>query len=384
MALASAIFCFGTRTEAQTRSVVGGNISWPELPSGIVPHRFLLGPPAVSVGTKAGPDPTLLSGVVGATWLTSGEIVVGDAGGNRILFFDKAGGFIRVAGRSGDGPGEFRLLSWVGRCAGGTVGAYDAAHSSLTFLTPGGAIAGTLKLPGAVGFDKPVACSSPGQLIMLFDQNRARVKPGQHLVTPTALVRIRGPSSTDTIALGGPQDYYVAKTIGAYSNVPLGRSALGAAGATRLFVAATESGRVEVYDTSGASKGSFVVRFKQRTVSARDWERARSDRIDAEPLERSRKPLAIVLGELAQPANFPHFESIRGDTHNQLWIRTFDNYQTETATWLIVDQQGVPRAAMAAPRRLRILEIGSSYLLGVAIDSIGVERVQLYNFPKIR
>ena len=358
-------------------------IVWPSI-DGKPSRRFTLGPADLSIGTVAGPEPTRFAGVVGATRLSSGEIVIGDAGGNRVLFFDAAGRYLRVAGRTGDGPGEYRLLRWLGACSDGTLGAYDPAHNSMTFLTPAGNVQGALKTPAWVSFDTPLACRVNAGLIMLLNQIRTRVVPGQHVAVSTAVARIRGPLAVDTIASDGVQDYYSAKLLGASSDVPLGRSTLAAVGSSRMFIVAGGQGTVAVYDTSGARRSGFPIKFPRQLVSGRDWDQARRLRVEAEPLGRSRKPLGLVLAELGPPDRFPPVDQIRADSEDNLWIRTFDNYPTGIATWLIVDAAGAPKAVMAAPRGLRILEIRGGYLLGVTADSDGTERVVLHRVGAIR
>ena len=357
-------------------------VIWPGV-NGKPARRFTLPAPELTIGTAAGPEPTRFAGVVGAARLSSGEIVIGDAGSNRILFFDAAGRYLRAAGRAGDGPGEYRLLRWLGACADGTIGAYDPAHTSITFVAPTGRVQGTLKTPAWVGFDTPLACLDSASLIMLFNQIRVRVTPGQHVAAPTAVVRIRGPLAVDTITSAGVQDYYVAKLLGASSDVPLGRSTLAAVGTSRVFVVAGGQATVAVYDTSGAKKGDFPIKLARQRVTRRDWDQARRSRLDAEPLARSRKPLSLVLAELDEPDDFPPVDQIRADSDDNLWIKTFDNYQTGIATWLIVSSAGSPRAVMAAPRGLRILEIRGGYLLGVMADADGTERVTLHRLASI-
>ena len=78
-----------------------------------------LGTPAVQMSGSPGPnDQTLLAGVIGATRLSNGTIVVGDGAFPRILLFSSFGQVQQAVGRTGDGPGELRMPRWVGRCGG--------------------------------------------------------------------------------------------------------------------------------------------------------------------------------------------------------------------------------------------------------------------------
>ena len=335
------------------------------------------------MGTASGPEHSLLAGVVGAVRFPDGRIAIGDAGNARVTFFSSQGAFLRAAGRAGDGPGEYRLPRWIGRCSSGDVAVYDGAHNSVSFLTATGQFLRAMPLPPMVNFDLPIWCSGRNEVVMLFNQFRERVQPGQYLTVPTAVVRISGPAAIDTIDSGGVQEYYVAKSIGAGSEVPLGRATLVAAGRSLLFVASNVDGQVRVLDTAGRRKGTFTLDLSRSSVMQRDWARAIEARIEDEPLERTRKLLSVVLGELPQAKTFPRVDRIQADAADNLWVRTFDNYGTRLATWVIVSSTGQPLAVAVSPRSLRVLEIGRDYLLGVSADSDGVERVLVYRFSPV-
>jgi hypothetical protein len=66
-----------------------------------------------------------------------------------------------------------------------------------------------------------------------------------------------------------------------------------------------------------------------------------------------------------------------------LWVKTFDNYLTPHAVWLIIAPGGRIVARAVASASLRPLEIGRDYLLGVAYDDDGVETVVLHRFRPI-
>lgn len=360
------------------------NLRWPVV-DGTTPKRkiVLLSDPELRVGTAAGADPTLLSGVIGAVRLPEGTIAIGDANSQRVLFFDQQGAFLRSAGREGDGPGEYRLPRWFGKCRDGRLAVYDGAHNSMTFLSPAGEYLEVMAVPPFVNFDRAVSCAGPGHTIMLFNHVRHRVTPGQHLTVPAAVVRITGPAAVDTVASGGVQEYYVAQSIGASSEVPLGRAMLVAAGRSLLFTADNMDGLVTVYDSSGARRARFTLGITRHRMSRSHWDQAVRARISAEPLERSRKLLKAVLGELSPGPTLPLIDDIRADAADHLWVRTYDNYTTDLATWVVLELTGRPVAVAVSRRSLDIRDIGHDYLLGVSLDSDGVEQVFLHRFCRI-
>ncbi len=373
-------FAFGNKAMAAQQSTPP--INWPVAGSKTLPRVRILGPPVLRIGGPAGPEDLLLAGVVGAARLPDGGIAIADAGNFRVLFVDGAGRMVATVGRQGDGPGEFRLPQWMGPCRDGTVGVVDASPARITFLSPNGGLVGTAPLPPGFGFDLPLRCLGEGKIVLLLNRIRRQISPGEFIGQPTALARTRGSSGLDTIALRGTQDYYVAKLIGAYADVPLGRATLAAAGPDLLYLATNDEGEVSVFDMAGAERGRFRARIARRRVSRADWTRAIEYRIDAEPLLETQKVLRSVLAELPVPREFPRIDRIHADAGNNLWVRTFDNFGTTVATWIIVSPDGTPQAVAATPRNLRILEIGLSHLVGVTRDADEVEEVVLYHFAR--
>jgi hypothetical protein len=194
------------------------------------------------------------------------------------------------------------------------------------------------------------------------------------------MARVGGAAALDTIALVGTQEYYVGKAVQAFSPIPLGEATLTTAGRRVIYTARNRDGTVAAFDTAGTRIGGFAVKLPRRRVSASEWAAATRLRIKAEPLLETQKAIARVLREIEPAAQFPMFDQIRADWADNLWIRTFDNFESDVATWLIVDSRGRPLAAAATPRQLDILEIGEGYVLGVERNADDVERVMLREF----
>jgi hypothetical protein len=116
-------------------------------------------------------------------------------------------------------------------------------------------------------------------------------------------------------------------------------------------------------------------------VGSRDWTAALADHFSAEPSRTVRKLGPTLLREIKPRDRFPLIDQIRADLAGNLWVRTFDNYGTPVATWVIFSPQGTPIALAATRRSLNVLEIGKDYLIGSRRDDDGVELVDLYTFP---
>lgn len=68
----------------------------------------------------------LLHLVSGAVLVADGTLAIADAGNHRIVLVSEEGNLIRVLGRRGDGPGEFRNLARIFHGGGDTLVTYDS------------------------------------------------------------------------------------------------------------------------------------------------------------------------------------------------------------------------------------------------------------------
>jgi len=103
-----------------------------------IPVWEALAPPDVSIGREAGPDSVLLFDVQGAVTLTNGTIVVANSGSFELRYYGPDGGFVRAAGRKGDGPGEFRWPHYLARLPDDSVLAYDRGQRRASIFDSAG------------------------------------------------------------------------------------------------------------------------------------------------------------------------------------------------------------------------------------------------------
>lgn len=340
-----------------------------------------LGSPTIRIGGVSGPvDEMLLAGVVGATRLPNGVIVIGDGAAPRVLMFSPEGQLLSSLGGRGDGPGEFRMPRWLGPCGTEGFAVYDVAQKRVTIFSPTGQVRGTKSVAAAAGFSKVLRCL-PESLVFLFTRpSRVLVQGGSRWTVATSLTRVVDLTVDTLDASTGDQEYYVNRSHSGFAEVPLGRLVLGTAGRGRIYTCTNQDGHCKVFDAVGKSLGAFDVRTERLKVSAKDWDRAIEGQVTAEPMRDNRQVMAEVLREIPRPNVFPLIDRARGDSENRLWVRIFAGYSNSVSTWLILSEGGTLLAKVIVPRELQILEIGKDYVLGVSQDRDGVETVSLYRY----
>lgn len=128
-----------------------------------------LGPATLQVGQMHGDDPYVLGHPIGSARLGSGALVVLDALGYELRWFNPDGAHIRTRGREGEGPGEFSNPVALLRI-GDSVGVYDQRLSRMTLFDSAGALARTWRVEGPSGGTAPdIAWHSPAPFGRLDD-----------------------------------------------------------------------------------------------------------------------------------------------------------------------------------------------------------------------
>lgn len=385
VALRAAV-CLAVPATLAAAQDIPASVQWPSsrMPG---PGRSisLLGPPRLVVGSPHGPEAQLLSGVVGATLLPDGGVAVADGSLQRVLFFGADGDLRRIAGRDGDGPGEFRFLRWLGRCVHGrALLAFDGGSPSVTSLSQRAEPPIVRSLSSRLSFQQPLACIHPDTMLFVLEGPATALPPGRFANEPTAVVRAVHGRDLDTLASGQGRIFYFSRRMpGAYADVPLRPTTLAAVGSSRIFVVESGSDSIRVLDLDGVPTSTLVLGLRRVEASRAHWNRSVSERKAREPLQRTRLILDSVLAELGPARDLPMIAEIAADSENRIWARTFDNYLSPYATWLVISSSGRQVARVVAPRSLRPLEIGRGYLIGVARDADDVETVVLFRFQAL-
>jgi hypothetical protein len=85
----------------------------------------------------------------------------------------------------------------------------------------------------------------------------------------------------------------------------------------------------------------------------------------------------LGLQRLPAQTAYPVFRDIAVDSLGVVWVSTFPGPEApDSSTWLAIDTTGRMVGSANLPSDLRISQIGESYILGIARDSVGVERVR--------
>ncbi|HKJ92576.1 MAG TPA: hypothetical protein VJ957_05370 [Longimicrobiales bacterium] len=353
--------------------------------------------PAVRIGSLDGPPELQFDGVVDALRLPDGRIVVADGGSGEVRFYGSDGAFLRRAGGTGEGPGEFRMISGMGRVGGDSVWVYDYSLRRFTMLpTDGGA-----PRVVSVGADLPtlvaVGRTSDGGWVMAEAWAARRLAGGGGASgpggaaqaprtglrrDPVAYVRI-GPDGMlrDTLGLfpGRELELRIDAEAGRMMmiNVPFAHLSSHAMRAGRLFIGDETTFDVGEYRPDGTPVRRLRIPGLDLTLTDDDVQAALQQVLAGLP-ESARPGIRALWRSYDMPPTRPAYSRLVVDAAGDLWVGEYAHRPATARHWRVFDPEGRWLGVVTVPPDFRITCIDEAGVLGVARDSLDVERVSLF------
>lgn len=335
-----------------------------------VPVRVVLdGAPLVEVPASPTDEASLFE-VQGGVLRADGGFVLANAGNHEILYFGAEGVLERRVGREGEGPGEFRGITWMEARADGGVTVGDSRVRRVTTFGPTGEISWERRFTPL--FDEGAL---PSNAITASGFAVSALEDGRLIGYPRAFALPTG--SRGPLPLQGDFALYPADTSATTDPEPLGRRTVfnwyedpGQEGfpvasvfqAPRIWwgghsgrLALTESAepRIEVFDG-----GRLTLVVRERRVPG--------------PFEPDSVPATHALAADSLPA----YQDLRVDGLHRIWaLLTLDE---DPATWRVFNASGVALADVLLPGDARLLDANERQALLLRRDTLDVESVALY------
>ncbi len=363
MACAAATAC---RTEPDPPDPVA---SWTVSPS-----------PSVSIGAASGDTATLFQRIVGARITSTGEIVVGDAGLGVIRVFDSDGTFRVQMGRPGEGPGEFRSLRGLWIVPPDTIGAWDSGAYRLTFFRVDGS------LVRSVGLRPSTESSGVGRL----DQLVGPLSRDEVALASIGFGDVEGDRadrmSVELFRVTGEHIGRVGEVRGmvrgARAPVPYSPFPYFAVRGDAVYFTNGASPEVTVLEAGGVARTITLPRAEHDVNAA--WEALRP------ALEEKAEPYYLsFLEEMSRPDSIPHIAGLLVDDAGRVWTKRYQvpwdalwidgGERIRGGRWLVADLDGKPMATVDLPDGFTPLQVAEGRLLGLSVDALGVEGVEVYD-----
>jgi len=341
--------------------------------------------PAVEIGTLEGDEAYQLSQVRGARRLSDGRIVIANAGTQDLRFFDATGAHQASVGREGEGPGEFKGLGPLSVLPGDSLAAYDWNLRRVSYFGPDGSFARSVTLDFPAGFPTPIGRFADGAWLCTRGFTFAPGGDGSQIVRDTVPMLVFEPGGTLRDSIGrfpAPEFYVRSSGRSAFAtSLPFGRSTEAVVSGDRFYAGHSE--RYEIVRYSPAGAPDLIVRLDRppAPIPPGDLERYKAEQM--EDADASfRQQAARNLEEMPYPATYPAFADAVADPQGNLWLLDYPRPGNDERRWTVFSPEGTALGTVVTPPGLRMLDVGSDYLLGVWQDDLDVEYVRLYRLDR--
>lgn len=332
----------------------------------------------------------------GVRELSDGRVLVSDQTEKKLMVVDFRGGSVRVLGREGSGPQEYRLPGRLVALPGDTTLMLDPGNSRIAVIAPSGTIVRNIpsQRPGTVYSIDPTGSDAQGRLYFEVPGWTQQPRlPGDSVVvvrwTPRTdridtLARIRSISYLQSRQTPGlpyvifaPEDVWQVASNG---DVALVRSndyrvEWRRANGTMVRGPATPYQPLAV---SAADKHEYVRRFMDGALTG-----GRGDHLTAlQQDEASAAKIAAMVPNQSFAATRPPFldRAPRIDSNGSLWVER-SGPLTAAPVFDLFDSAGKRHGAASLPAGRRLITFGNGVLYAIATDADGIQHLERYRLP---
>jgi hypothetical protein len=335
--------------------------------------------------------------VAAASRQADGDVVVADAGSHTVRLYSSDGVFKRLLGGAGSGPGEFQRPTQILVRASDSIVVWDDAAYRITKYDSAGTFVGAHTLSRATVAKAVTPPLYPGStlllcsgelLIRLIEKSRDSPTASRFRQRSGALRVNPDLAAIDTLMLfGDVEQVLVDSPWGPLALVPaLAKNTSIAVQPTepRVCLGEQEGPEVLCFEPDGSTiaprwlAGPIAVRVDEREVSA--WRET-----TLELYEQKLRPddARRLVAQIPVPAVRPEYSELLLDREGNLWVKRGPTASgdAESIEYLVFDRQGVMLGSVLLPP-MRILEIGTDYVMGVYEDQLEVQYVQILEIVK--
>jgi hypothetical protein len=355
--------------------------------------------PALEIGVEDGPLEYVFDDIQGIVRLPDDRIAVADQGSSQLRVYSPTGVFLDSWGRSGRGPGEFQLIRGIGQCGADSVFVFDfdwrtvVLDSAIEYVREARPydVADRARQP----YD--LVCNNQGYYAIIGWEDRAGGAPPQGLYRATAGAWLLSPigsnAQTNPGSIPGAGLVRAADlgqflsserigTAGGSQPHPFGRRTVMAIADGAAYLGTGEDYEVRRYTLAGDLTGVMRWHGADLAISDSLIETYRAEQ-RARAGDARRQAVEAALEEVQMPPSYPAYTRLAVDTRGNLWAQSFPLASSDSIiTWHVLGTDGVLLGSVDIPRYFTPFVFGDREVLGVAIDELGVERVQIRQLSK--
>lgn len=312
--------------------------------------------------------------------LSDGRLVVANREPPELRFFAPTGEYLGRAGAEGQGFGEFRDLSRMGRAGGDTIWTYDVRLQRLAIWDGEGTIIADAEAPRQDFVEGRFGDGS--YLLVPGWQTRLHTDDPRNGVRRDPATYLRWfPGTGDSVTVGtfSHNELLVLEPEEAEGLVmgtpPFGRQTVRAVGPGRFYVGEQNQFEILSYDPDGTLREIIRVEGVDLTLSP-DLVAA-TRRRTREGGDGEEAPWAQRFWD-AVPETRPAFGEIRLDAMGHLWVAEHVAGVGMPRNWMVFSPDGSLLGLVEVPHDFRVLSIGRDHVIGAMPDFPGTEIIRRY------
>lgn len=315
--------------------------------------------PHLRIGNTGGDEPTSLFNVTGALKTINDEIVIANSGSAELRFFDMEGSYLRAAGGSGSGPGEFESLKQLIAYRTDSIAAYDWASRRISVWGATGEFGRTIALMPMI--------QEPAELV-------GALSDGSFIVSRIETVR-REDRVREEIA------YLQIDPEGNRAPRPFATTPSAAVFQEQLLIGNGESFQIRVIEPSGEVLKIIRKNVEADPVSPEDEDAFKQMMLSYAPSPEARRDVEASFSDIVFPSFKPSYVTFMTGQSEHLWVLDHpSDFEADHLTWSVFDAAGHLLGTVQIPAIIVMNgTIGPDFVLGVAHDDLGVEYVELYH-----
>ncbi|MEX2610180.1 MAG: hypothetical protein WEA24_09565 [Gemmatimonadota bacterium] len=365
--------------------------------------------PTLQIGVVSGEPEYQFDRIMGTVRFDDGTIAVGTMGSGSIRYYDAEGNFLHEAGRSGEGPGEFRQLMGIGHMAGDTLFA-DNSHEGILLFDLSGEYLGAITAGRTIieeGFVWPAGWLADGTAVGLTTpQGPPEGSVGQ--VVDSANVVIFDGEEYGPVVMKLPSTVWGDGADPRRMRLEFGPGPGMAFHGQRFLYSFSRDPEVFVFEVRTSPETGMLVPEMRSILRRTAWQ---PDPVTPEHVEafetqyvegavgedgsgnneRLQQLRRNNLERMTFADHFPAHGRMLVDRAGGLWLERYAPRRTdggwnatraEPTIWEAYDPDGAWLGPVAFPPDFFPFEIGEDYVLGLWRDEMDVEYVRLYALEK--
>jgi hypothetical protein len=345
-----------------------------------------------------GPPEELFSRIAHALRLPDGRFVVADGMELRISVYDSVGRLESVFGRSGSGPGEYRSVGGIWSIGPDTIGVWDTRLQRITYVRPQGEVVRTIA-PRFDGLRAPTAAGTLDAFLGAFPDGRivlawlAAGRGGPDELLPDQMViGLFAADGTFQKVLGRMEGMVRIHKPGIGGGpVPFSPFPWAAVVRGRLAFTSGLASDIAIFAVDAASESPVAtVRSPSRQLALRDAWRELDEVLEG--ASSSGPLLALARSMDRSIGQVPQIARMFADDQGHLWVKEYKPASDAMPVrrgrfvtggrWNIIDLSGRVVAHITLPPDIAPVAVHDPYLLGIARDSLDVERFAVYRLMR--